>query len=79
MPQMTLNVSDDLNEFLAEQAAARGLPTAEAYVQDCMESERLEEARNWLRAEIQKGVDSGPAVPVTSEFWQELHDRIDKK
>ena len=78
MPEMTLNVSEDLNEYLTKQAASRGLLSAVDCVQDCLESEQLEDARNWLRAAIQKGIDSGPSTPVTPEFWQELRDRIGK-
>ncbi len=78
MPQMTLNLTDDLNEYLTERAASRGLPSAADYVQDRLQSEQLEEARNWLRAEIQKGFDSGPSTPVTPEYWQRLRDRIDQ-
>ena len=78
MPELTLNVSDELNQYLTKRAASRGMSSVEDYVQDRLALEQLEEARERLRAEIQKGIDSGPSTPVTPEYWEKLRNRIGK-
>ena len=42
------------------------------------ELDERDEALRWLKAEIQRGIDSGPSIPVTPEFWYELRDQIGK-
>ena len=33
---------------------------------------------DWLEAEVQTGLDSGPSDPITPEFWQGLRAKVDK-
>ncbi len=33
----------------------------------------------WLRTEIQKGLDSGPAEPLTDQFWHDLRDCLHQR
>jgi hypothetical protein len=35
----------------------------------------VEEARTELERLLLEGIDSGPGIPVTPEFWEQLHAR----
>jgi hypothetical protein len=41
--------------------------------------ERVAARRERLNQLIQEGLDSGPAIPVTPEFWEDLRRRVEAK
>ena len=40
------------------------------------EEERQRRITAYYEREIQKGLDSGPPIPITPEFWDELNAEI---
>jgi putative addiction module CopG family antidote len=38
--------------------------------------ENLEFDRDWLEAEIQKGIQSGSAIEVTGDYWEQFRKRL---
>jgi antitoxin ParD1/3/4 len=38
--------------------------------------ENLEFDRDWLEAEIDKGINSGPAIEVNRDYWKKLRKRL---
>lgn len=41
--------------------------------------ERVAARRDRLNRLIQEGLDSGPAIPVTPEFWAEMRRRLEER
>ena len=69
MDSLTLSLPPELEGFVREQVDSGQYVTAGEVVRDALEllRERHEHNQtklNWLRAEIQKGIDSGPATPL---------------
>lgn len=61
----------------AQSLVSQGLyPSVEAYVTALVETDRKKQARAWLEAEIQKGLDSGPATEMTAADWQSIRDAV---
>ena len=80
---MSLNVSltPHLEAFIHETVTTGRYQSASEVVRTALrlleETERQKTATlEWLRQEIQKGLDSGPAEPVTPEFWQDLRAKL---
>jgi antitoxin ParD1/3/4 len=71
---MTLNVSltPHLEQFIHETVNSGRYQSASEVVRTAL---RLLEERERLRGEIQKGLDSGPATPMTAQDWEELKRR----
>jgi len=42
------------------------------------EEERQRKITAYYEREIQKGLESGPPIPVTPEFWDELNAKIEQ-
>ena len=38
--------------------------------------ENLEFERDWLDAEIEKGIDSGPAIEINRDYWKKFSKRL---
>jgi antitoxin ParD1/3/4 len=83
---MTMNVSltPQLEDFVHQTVAAGRYQSASEVVRTAL---RLLEQReverqaklDWLRQEIQRGLDSGPAEPLTDDYWKGLRDRLKKR
>ena len=80
---MTLNVSltPHLEAFIQQTVNSGRYQSATEVVRTALRM--LEEheqqkaaALEWLGGEVQKGLDSGPAAPVTPAFWQGLRDKL---
>ena len=46
--------------------------------QEFTEEEQQRKITAYYEREIQKGLDSGPPIPVTPEFWDELNAEIEQ-
>ena len=46
--------------------------------QELTEEERQQKITAYYEREIQKGLNSGPPIPVTPEFWDELNAEIEQ-
>jgi antitoxin ParD1/3/4 len=83
---MTLNVSltPHLEEFIHETVRSGRFQSASELVRTALrlleerEQDRLA-ALSWLRGEIQKGLDSGPAAPFAHEFWSDLRTTLRRR
>jgi antitoxin ParD1/3/4 len=79
MATLTLSLSNELNEFVAAQVAAGGYASAEAYVQALLQEARRRKAWEKLEAMALEGLNSGPPLEITEEFWKQLDRDVKKK
>jgi antitoxin ParD1/3/4 len=81
----TLNISlpDEMREFVDKQVTAGGYATASEYIRDLVRKAQKQAGREWLMAELQKGIDSGPATLMARGDWEEIrrrgHERLAKR
>jgi antitoxin ParD1/3/4 len=83
---MSLNVSltPHLEEFIHQTVQSGRFQSASEVVRTALRLLEYQEQERkahleWLRSEIQKGLDSGPIEPLTDDFWPELHDKLRAK
>lgn len=80
---MTLNVSltPHLEDFIRQTVNSGRYQSASEVVRTALRLLEEREQQNaavldWLATEVQKGLDSGPAEPVTPAFWQGLREQL---
>jgi putative addiction module CopG family antidote len=71
----------DLERFIRDQLAAGHFRSEDELVRTALhlleeQSHVPEPAADWLKAEIDKGLCSRPAEPVTPQFWDQLRRRL---
>jgi len=89
---MQINLPDDATPLILQKAAAAGFPNQiEAYVAHLIASDEVEDygapadlsisgkSREEIEAMITAGIESGPATPMATEDWRQLHARINQR
>lgn len=75
---MVLNVafSEPMQAFIEEQIATGKYSNASEYIYYLVEQEQERLAREQVEAMLLEGLESGEAIKVTDEWWQEKRDRL---
>ncbi len=92
---MTITLPDELRAELEQGAKAEGLASPDQYVHVMYQrakhhgrvlddladlpADQLVEVKRRLKELVQEGLNSGPAVPVTGEFWESLRQTAERK
>jgi antitoxin ParD1/3/4 len=76
MGTFTVNLPDELRSFIESQVAERNLANAAEYVSSLIVADR---AHAHLEELLLEGLNSGPPVETTPEFWQSLRDEISRR
>jgi antitoxin ParD1/3/4 len=69
-----LNIPDEL-KALAEARARESGQTLEDYLASLIRADTEQDVSEELERELLEGLNSGPAVEVTPEFWADLKRR----
>ena len=77
----TINISlpDSMRNFINERVAKDGYSTTSEYIRHLIrqELERVSQAR--VEALLLEGLDSGDAVEITDEWWDQKRTQLIKK
>ncbi len=79
---MTITVPDDMRQNLEARAKSAGFDRIDDYVEEMIASDQLSvdlastptQAR--LKELVDEAMNSGPATPITAEFWERLNFKV---
>ena len=71
MSHLEIQMPDSTEQFIQEQVAAGKFASASEYVVDLVEQDRQRAARKDLQELLLTGLQSGPGIEVTPEYWEE--------
>jgi antitoxin ParD1/3/4 len=68
----TLNISlpEEMRKFIDGQVAQGGYSTASEYIRELVRQEQKKAAREQLEKTLLEGLNSGPGVEATPEWWE---------
>lgn len=72
MTSLNISLPESMREFVDKQVVSGGYGTASEYVRELIREEQKRKAQEKLEALLIEGLESGPPIPVTPEFWKEL-------
>ncbi len=75
MTSMNVSLPEQLRTFVTERAKGR-FGSASEYVRELIREDQRRAAQERLEAKLLEGLDSGEPTPVTPEYWDSLHQRI---
>lgn len=76
METMNIALPESLKEFVVTRVSEGGYSSVSEYVRELIRADQKQKAWAVLEAEVLKGIESGPSVPMTEEDWASLRDRI---
>ena len=89
---MQINLTDDDGPLVEQRAAAAGFAgQIDAYVAHLITTDDGEDfgapgehslagkSREEIDAMLTLGIESGPATPMTTDDWRQLHEQIDQR
>jgi antitoxin ParD1/3/4 len=65
--------------FIDEQVAAGGFVSASDFIVNLVELARHQAARERLEKLLMEGIDSGPGVEATPEYWRKKKEELTQK
>lgn len=74
----SITLSKPMQQFVAEQVAARGLKSDSDFVDQVLKAERKRLEVQKLVKKLEESVASG-FLPVNDEYWEKLKQRVAKK
>jgi antitoxin ParD1/3/4 len=80
-PMQTMNIalSPKLRAFVQREVKRRGYSSVSEYMRELIRGEQGRQELARLEAEIIKGIDSGPATPMTKADWQEIRREVRRR
>jgi antitoxin ParD1/3/4 len=78
METIHVNLSEESREFVEKQVSARGCHTADAYLQQLIEEERLRKAQEELEQLLLAGMRS-PRIELTPQEWESMRREADAR
>lgn len=73
---MYIDLPDNVSNFVDEQVAVRGYPSAVDYISELIEADSRRLDRQQVEAEIIKGIEGGPSTPFTKEDWESIRQEV---
>ena len=75
VPTIQITLPEPLAQFVQSKVAEKGFDCPEQYALQLLEEERrLDE---YYMEKVREGLASGPPIPVTPGFWDDLADEIE--
>lgn len=74
MPILSLELPDDLHQFVEVNVQRGHFSSASAYIAALVDAARRN--RSEIEAALLSGLESGPAEEWTAEEWQSMKDRV---
>ncbi len=71
METMNIAIPEGLKSFAHERTQRSGFASVSEYVRDLIRADQKAAAREAIEALIVEGLESGDAIPVTREYWEE--------
>ncbi len=81
---MTITLPVEMRESLEARAKAAGYENVDEYVEDRLVDDQIfadfhdPALQLRLKELVDVGLASGPSVPVTPEFWDRVHARVEE-
>ena len=76
METMNVALPETLKEFVQSRVAQGGYSSVSEYMRELIRADQKQQAWAVLEVEVLKGLNSGPAEPMTAADWSALRARI---
>jgi antitoxin ParD1/3/4 len=79
MATMNVSLPDEMKAFVEEQVQRGGYSTASEYLRELIRDAQKQAAKERLEKLLLEGLDSGPGVEATPEWWAERRRELERR
>ena len=79
MSTIQITLSEPLQQFVQGRVAELGLDRPDQYFEQLLEEEQRRRLEEYYMEECRKGLESGPSIPITPDFWKNLVAKAEQK
>ena len=74
----TLNISlpEPMRDYVDQQVAQGGYSTASEYIRQLVREDQKRAAKERLEALLMEGIESGPSIEITDQYWAEKKAKL---
>ena len=77
--QLSISLKPAQKRWVKEEMEREGFATASELFRDMIRTRQRERVRAEVEADLLRGLDSGPAKPMTKKDWERIRSRGHKK
>ena len=79
METMNIALPESMKHFVQERVSEAGYSSASEYVRELIRADQKRRVAERIDALLLEGLDSGPPIPVTPEYWEEKKRRLTER
>lgn len=79
MTTMNISLPDEMKSFVETQVKEGGYSTASEYLRDLIRDAKKKAGEELLERLLIEGINSGPGIEVTPEFWAERRRELERR
>jgi antitoxin ParD1/3/4 len=76
---MNIALPDSMKQFVQDRVSEGGYSSVSEYVRELIRADQRRKADERIDALLLEGLDSGPPIPVTPEYWEEKKRRLTER
>jgi antitoxin ParD1/3/4 len=76
MQTMNISLPDPMKEYVEEQVSAGGYSSASEYIRELVRTDQKAKAKDALEDVLIDALQSGDAIEITPQKWNELRQNI---
>ena len=79
METMNIALPDSMKHFVQDRVSEGGYSSVSEYVRDLIRADQRRKVEERIDAMLLEGLDSGPPIPVTPEYWEEKKRKLTER
>jgi len=79
METMNIALPESMKHFVQERVSEGGYSSVSEYVRDLIRADQRRKAEERIDALLLEGLDSGQAIAVTPEYWEEKKRKLTER
>lgn len=79
MDTMNIALPESMKLFVQERVTAGGYSSVSEYVRELIRADQKRKVEERIDALLLEGLDSGPPIPVTQEYWDQKKRKLTER
>jgi antitoxin ParD1/3/4 len=79
METMNIALPDAMKHFVQDRVSEGGYSSVSEYVRELIRADQRRKAEERIDALLLEGLDSGPPIPVTPEYWEDKKRKLTER